>query len=212
MSSPFFWISKLNLSSPYLAFFWVVSHPHFLINTSTVCEASEVEVHHVLLFPVPLLIYALLWLHDHLAKPRSLIKRAPGLFWGGFYTAEAVEVGAGFNGRWTAVTKSHGFLVASANPGWIWLDHICWSWWTKRWFIVDMNRSSGWGETKPDITGGPQKLGGKISGNLKWIPLTYRNFFRKRYGKQKNLQAVKKSYEIWVTHWNPSGPWKTASL
>ncbi|CAL1153819.1 unnamed protein product [Cladocopium goreaui] len=34
-----------------------------------------VEVHHVLLFPVPLLIYALLWLHDHLAKPRSLIKR-----------------------------------------------------------------------------------------------------------------------------------------
>jgi len=34
-----------------------------------------VEVHHVLLFPVPLLIYALLWLHDHLAKPRSLIER-----------------------------------------------------------------------------------------------------------------------------------------
>eukprot|EP00434_Breviolum_minutum_P022210 symbB.v1.2.019605.t1/scaffold1611.1/size109513/11 len=36
----------------------------------------KVVVHHVLLFPVPFVIYALLWLHDHLAKPRSLIKRA----------------------------------------------------------------------------------------------------------------------------------------
>lgn len=36
----------------------------------------KVEVcHDVLLFPVPLLLYGLLWLHDHLAKPRSLIKR-----------------------------------------------------------------------------------------------------------------------------------------
>ena len=68
----------------YLAFFWVESHSHFLINTSTLREASEVEVHHVLLFPVPLLIYALLWLHDHLAKPRSLIKRAPGRSGGGW--------------------------------------------------------------------------------------------------------------------------------
>jgi hypothetical protein len=25
----------------------------------------------------------------------------------------------------SAVKSSHGFLVASANPGWIWLDHIC---------------------------------------------------------------------------------------
>ncbi|CAK9024926.1 Uncharacterized protein SCF082_LOCUS16843 [Durusdinium trenchii] len=29
----------------------------------------------LLLFPVPVLLYTLLWLHDHLAKPRSLIKR-----------------------------------------------------------------------------------------------------------------------------------------
>lgn len=41
----------------------------------------QVVVHHVLLFPVPFVIYALLWLHDHLAKPRSLIKRAPLAKW-----------------------------------------------------------------------------------------------------------------------------------
>ena len=29
----------------------------------------------VLLFPLPFLIYVLVWLHDHLARPRSLIKK-----------------------------------------------------------------------------------------------------------------------------------------
>mmetsp|Transcript_15366 Transcript_15366/g.28982 ORF Transcript_15366/g.28982 Transcript_15366/m.28982 type:complete len:286 (+) Transcript_15366:44-901(+) len=29
----------------------------------------------VLLFPVPVMLYCLLWLHDHLAKPRSIIKK-----------------------------------------------------------------------------------------------------------------------------------------
>ena len=35
--------------------------------------------HHFLLFPVPFLLTILLWLHDHLARPRSLIKKATGL-------------------------------------------------------------------------------------------------------------------------------------
>ncbi|CAK9045465.1 Uncharacterized protein SCF082_LOCUS25705 [Durusdinium trenchii] len=30
---------------------------------------------HILLFPMPIVIYILLWLHDHLARPRSLIKK-----------------------------------------------------------------------------------------------------------------------------------------
>ncbi|CAJ1390225.1 unnamed protein product [Effrenium voratum] len=30
---------------------------------------------HVLLFPVPIITYVLLWLHDHLCRPRSLIKK-----------------------------------------------------------------------------------------------------------------------------------------
>ena len=30
---------------------------------------------HILLFPIPLVTYALLWLHDHLARPRSFIKK-----------------------------------------------------------------------------------------------------------------------------------------
>ena len=32
--------------------------------------------YHLLLFPVPVLLTILLWLHDHLAKPRTLIKKA----------------------------------------------------------------------------------------------------------------------------------------
>ena len=67
----------------------------------------------MLLFPVPLLIYALLWLHDHLAKPRSLIKRA--------------RTGRGFGPRGTELVEldvkcdknRYGGLVAFANPGWI---------------------------------------------------------------------------------------------
>ena len=42
---------------------------------ATATQPMQVKVHHVLLFPVPILIYVLLWLHDHLAKPRSLIKK-----------------------------------------------------------------------------------------------------------------------------------------
>ena len=116
----------------------------------------------------------------------------------------------------SAVKNSHGFLVKSANPGWIWLDHICWSWWTKLWFIADMNRSSDWGETKPDITGGPQKLGGKISWKSQMNTSYISIFFSKKYRKQRLTGSEKSEkyrkvnppwhgwYGIWVTHWNTS--------
>ncbi|CAJ1390226.1 unnamed protein product [Effrenium voratum] len=56
-----------------------------MVLAGTVCGASlgawaltNKTLHNVLLFPVPIVLYILMWLHDHLCQPRSLIKKVQG--------------------------------------------------------------------------------------------------------------------------------------